>query len=126
MVRRLTVFGLVTVGHLILSGFGVLLMIAAGMGGRGDWLIAAVGFTLFFPALAASALGADLDIDTLPAGLVVAGFVANSLCWALVVCPVWACLRRWALARKSRAEAARRREEEAAWWEDFFRWQQSQ
>jgi hypothetical protein len=51
--------------------------------------------TLFFPALAAMALGVDVAaVNSLPAGWVVAGFVANSFCWALVACPACGGVRR--------------------------------
>jgi hypothetical protein len=90
--RKLIVFGLVVAGHWVVSGIGLIMAVGAGMSPGSQWLIPLVICSLFLPALAAGALGLDLE----PANLWVAllGLLVNSLCWAMVVCPAWMFTRR--------------------------------
>jgi hypothetical protein len=120
MLRLMAGFGLVAVGHLILSAMIVLAFAVAGekSSEAEQWLLVPFGYGLFFPALTAMAMGADLEAAS-PAGLVFA-FIANSLCWTSLVYPICAYLRSRAQTRKRRTESSRRRKEEAAWWADFF------
>jgi hypothetical protein len=87
--RRLIVFVALVSGHLIVSGFGLLISIVAAMSAEGQWVITPLALSLFFPALIADALGVGPE----PVHSLLL-FVVNSVCWVSVVYPGWLCGRR--------------------------------